>query len=430
MSSAKKIQVEDEFDGDDLLKNYSGRGTVFSSYFNLLNTIVGAGILALPFAFKGCGIILGIFLLIIYAIAAAYGGHLLVLCRLPPIKSGRSIDEFGASVFGRRLGPIITRVSIFARFIGALVAYVAVIGEVISPYISLVVNMDERLITFIVCTFTMYPLINLRKIDSLSFTSSIAVFLIVFNMSAVIIKSIVITKSTTWDSDGVQLFKFGYQMIGALPIISFAYTFTPNIHPIFEELKVPSKKNILKAIYSAVASCCFLYILVASTGYMAFQDEVSDNILINFRKDTLMDMVKIAYCFVICFSYPVVCFPVRKMIDQVFFKTDETRLRTTVEALAIYIVSFVLGISVPGISVVFGLTGGTAGSMIVFILPAIFYLHLKRSDQEFSGDYPWYVYRYFSPEKWPALLLLLLGLFTMFFGTYSVIVDMVRGVDI
>ena len=111
------------------------------------------------------------------------------------------------------------------------------------------------------------------------------------------------TKNPVWDSNEILYYRFGYEMIGALPIISFAFTYSPNVNPIFEELRVPSKKNILTASWVSVILVSCLYIIVATSGYLAFLDETSDNILVNFKSDFIMDIVKVAYTFVICFSY-------------------------------------------------------------------------------------------------------------------------------
>jgi hypothetical protein len=50
---------------------------VLASIINLTNTIVGSGILALPFAFASSGILLGTILLFLFGSASAFGLHLL-----------------------------------------------------------------------------------------------------------------------------------------------------------------------------------------------------------------------------------------------------------------------------------------------------------------------------------------------------------------
>jgi len=55
-------------------------GTVKSSIFNLVSTIIGGGVLSLPYAFKQTGLVLGAVILAIVACMSAYSAHLLVAC--------------------------------------------------------------------------------------------------------------------------------------------------------------------------------------------------------------------------------------------------------------------------------------------------------------------------------------------------------------
>jgi hypothetical protein len=52
----------------------------FSCYINLASTIIGAGILGVPYAFSKAGWILGTFLLVLCAFLSVFGLHLLSIC--------------------------------------------------------------------------------------------------------------------------------------------------------------------------------------------------------------------------------------------------------------------------------------------------------------------------------------------------------------
>lgn len=68
--------------GTALAGDASGMGfaSARSCTVALLNTIVGAGMLGLPNAFAGCGYMLGMLLLVVGAVASAFGLHLLASC--------------------------------------------------------------------------------------------------------------------------------------------------------------------------------------------------------------------------------------------------------------------------------------------------------------------------------------------------------------
>ena len=56
-----------------------GAASISSCVYNLTNTIIGSGVLALPAAFATCGSALGSGLLLIFALFSAHGLHLLSL---------------------------------------------------------------------------------------------------------------------------------------------------------------------------------------------------------------------------------------------------------------------------------------------------------------------------------------------------------------
>jgi amino acid permease len=60
--------------------NGGGGASTVSCVANLCNTIVGAGILGLPYALSQCGMALGIGLLLACACACAFSLHLLAVC--------------------------------------------------------------------------------------------------------------------------------------------------------------------------------------------------------------------------------------------------------------------------------------------------------------------------------------------------------------
>ena len=108
---------------------------------------------------------------------------------------------------------------------------------------------------------------------------------------------------------------------------------------------------------------------------MAFLIDIKDNILLELKTDILTDFCRFSYIFIVCFSYPVVAYPLRQSIVESYFpKRENNILPNTIISLIVFAVSFLLGITLPGISFVFGLTGSTSGVMV--ILKKIIYLFI------------------------------------------------------
>ena len=73
------ISLLDEDEAQDPMKT-ARSASWFSSFFNLANTICGAGILGLPYAFANTGWVLGFFFLLMSAVFSWVGMHLFTLC--------------------------------------------------------------------------------------------------------------------------------------------------------------------------------------------------------------------------------------------------------------------------------------------------------------------------------------------------------------
>lgn len=54
--------------------------STFSCYINLLNTIIGSGVLGLPYAVGYCGVVLGVVLILVFGALNIFSCHLLTVC--------------------------------------------------------------------------------------------------------------------------------------------------------------------------------------------------------------------------------------------------------------------------------------------------------------------------------------------------------------
>ena len=78
--------------------------SLLAGTLNLLNTIVGGGILSLPFAFKSCGLLTGVLYQLVFGAMSWYGCYLLLDC-LQHAKTATSFEALAqAALFGLGLG--------------------------------------------------------------------------------------------------------------------------------------------------------------------------------------------------------------------------------------------------------------------------------------------------------------------------------------
>jgi len=140
---------------------------------NFLNSIVGAGIIGIPFSLRHTGLLAGLFLLVLVGYLTAFSVKLI-------IGLGRQLEcdnyeSLAMKIFGRRG---FTTVSLFMALLGfgAMIAYMVVIGDVVPHLLGVEKSTTARVMSIIVVSATtMLPLALLKSMASLSFTSSASV---------------------------------------------------------------------------------------------------------------------------------------------------------------------------------------------------------------------------------------------------------------
>lgn len=96
--------------------------------------------------------------------------------------------------------------------------------------------------------------------------------------------------------------------------------------PIWAELRSPTPRRIKGIVFSGIATCCVVYMLVGAFGYLTFFDLTSQNVLTNYEEDVVIELGKVAYCLIICVSYPLMMFPARLSIDELLRHITGRRL--------------------------------------------------------------------------------------------------------
>ena len=105
--------------------------SLLAGTLNLLNTVVGGGILSLPFAFKSCGLLAGVLYQLVFGAMSWYGCYLLLDC-LQHAKTATSFEALAQAAFGRA-GFLAYNLAALVNCYGACVSYVIVVGDVLEP---------------------------------------------------------------------------------------------------------------------------------------------------------------------------------------------------------------------------------------------------------------------------------------------------------
>ncbi|XP_023402002.1 solute carrier family 38 member 6 isoform X6 [Loxodonta africana] len=362
------------------------------SVFNLMNAIMGSGILGLAFVMANTGILGFSFLLLIVALLASYSVHLLLsMC----VQTGGGGRHHNNSEYWR------------------------------SWYLN-----GQTLLT-IICIAIVFPLALLPKIGFLGYTSSLSFFFMVFFALVVIIKKWFIPCplplnfteeyfqiSNATDDCKPKLFHFSKESAYAIPTMAFSFLCHTSILPIYCELQSPSKKRMQNVTNTAIALSFLIYFISALFGYLTFYDKVESELLQGYSKylphDLIVMTVKLCILFAVLLTVPLIHFPARKALMMVFFSNFPfSWIRHCLVTLALNIIIVLLAIYVPDIRNVFGVVGSSTSTCLIFVFPGLFYLKLSRED-------------FLSQKKLGACVLLVFGILVGSFSLALIILDWIN----
>ncbi|XP_020775334.2 probable sodium-coupled neutral amino acid transporter 6 [Boleophthalmus pectinirostris] len=415
MSDTRGNQEENEV--IPLLTNGMGsrsRGASFaSSVFNLMNAIMGSGILGLAYAMANTGIVGFCLLLMLVSALAAYSVHLLLkLCDQTGINSYESLGERALE----KPGKILVGCAILIQNIGAMSSYLFILKYELPAAINSFLNADNtrtdwyedgRLLLILITLCVVLPLAILPRVGFLGYTSGLAFLFMLYFTVVVVMKKWTIPcplpsnvtvsygsfqVSNSSDSEcTAKLFVLSSKSAYAIPTMAFSFLCHTAVLPIYCELDRPTKTRMQRVTNISIGLSFILYLVSALFGYLTFYTHVDSELLQGYDtylpRDVVVMTVRIAILLSVLLTVPLIHFPARKAVILLLFGSRPfswwIHSLTTVCILAVVLT---LAIFVPDIRNVFGVVGSTTSSCLLFVFPGLFYLRI--SNQRFrSLDY-------------------------------------------
>ncbi|XP_032445117.1 sodium-coupled neutral amino acid transporter 3-like [Xiphophorus hellerii] len=398
--------------------DFEGKTSFGMSIFNLSNAIMGSGILGLAYAMSNTGIILFIILLLFIALLSAYSIHLLLKCA--GVVGIRAYEQLGNRAFGPP-GKMLAAIVITVHNIGAMSSYLYIVKSELPLVIQAFLGkqhvntgewfLDGRYLIIIVSAIIILPLALMKQLGYLGYTSGFSLSCMVFFLISVIYKKFSLpcffdsSNTTSLHDDDfsklnstcdAKLFTINSEAAYTIPIIAFAFVCHPEVLPIYTELRNANKKRMQNVANISILAMFVMYLLTAIFGYLTFLRKVfcvvwvagvEAELLHTYSKvdplDVLILCVRLAVLVAVTLTVPVVLFPIRRAVLQIFFPDKPFHwARHILIAFSLIFVVNLLVIFVPSIKDIFGVIGATSAPSLIFILPAIFYIRIVPEDQE------------------------------------------------
>lgn len=381
--------------------------TWMASLFNLTSTILGSGVLALPYAFSRTGYGLGAILIVFSAFTSYFSLHLLGLCG---VKTGIPSSFYTVTDASVPSLTFLVDVSVITLCIGTAISYMIVIGglmpQVMEEFGSQHGDISRRRELWILIGFCIvFPLCCPRKLEALRFTSAMCVCFVCLLTVLVLLYAVGLPdldpcagSNSTTNVDGVtdecvgerSVWFADLDTLRVFSIFIFAFSCQTNIYSVTNEIRRPSTRRYRSVMIGAVVLTTVLYTTVALAGYSTYGHNVQSNVLQSYPLNPLTSITRIMVCVLVAFTFPLNCQPARTSALALWHVFGDPKGHMVSEETEefrywVFTISFVVGcvgmaLITDNFGVVLGLVGATGATIVQYVLPGISYYVLFKDE--------------------------------------------------
>ncbi|KAJ2578031.1 hypothetical protein GGH19_000826 [Coemansia sp. RSA 1807] len=344
--------------------------------FNLVNTIIGSGILALPYALKEAGFYFGIFILVAISLLTYISLNILVY-------SGRrtglyKYEAVSQAALGRS-GHHILAFALAVNSIGSCISYLMIVGDTASAVAQHVFGLHALtsrpiVITTAAVVFTL-PLLFFRTLEPLVRASVASTLCLPF------IVGIVAIRGPSYRVEPAPQPVFGPSVLPAIGVIAFAYSCTQTCYQSYLTLQSKTLEGWKYATAFATSLSVVVYLAFSIISYDAFGQATQPNLLNNFAHDDAMaNVARVLLAFSLTLTYPMQFYPIRDLASTLLgfspinIATYQERYKFYALIMVLFASTLGVALAVDDLGVVFKLIGTAASSLLVFGLPGVIYL--------------------------------------------------------
>ncbi|CAH1788298.1 unnamed protein product [Owenia fusiformis] len=351
--------------------------------FNFINSIIGSGIIGMPFALKQAGFGMGIILLILVSIMTDYS--LILLIHGGELSNTYSYQDLVRAAFGRPGFYVLTIMQFLYPLI-AMISYNIIIGDTITKIVvrlggeSLrysILGNRQFIIVIVTLLFTL-PLSLYQNIAKLSKYALVAIVFLVFILIFMFIRGATMHIPAT---EGAWEFA-NYNITSALGIMAFAYMCHHNSFIIYDSLEKRSEKNWQVVTHLSVIFSMLCTLALAVTGYITFTGLTEGDVLENYcHKDDLANAARVIFAITIMLTFPIECFVTREVIEIAVFPNrsfPKPLWRHITITLVVVVTTVLISMLTDCLGIVLELNGVLNAAPLAYIIPPLCVMKLQQ----------------------------------------------------
>lgn len=236
-------EADDEADEEEQQRYAPGNSTVNQASFNFVNSIIGAGIVGMPFAIKQCGLAMGVCLIVLVAWLVIVSVQMLIATGVKHNKL--DFEDLARHLLGPR-GFILTLVFMFLFAYGSMIAYLIVIGDsipAVAAAMSPSLQPGRSAVIVFSAVFIVLPICCLQDLSALSTTSLVSIAADVMLVLIVLVGAPASAAAQGTHQPLSSLPLFSANLFIGLGTLSFAFVCMHNSFLVFRSLKEPTVDN-------------------------------------------------------------------------------------------------------------------------------------------------------------------------------------------
>ncbi len=389
------------------------------AFANLLKTMVGSGILTLPYVTARVGLGLSISGLAVLAYLTQLAIRLVVRCTAHERSLGHrsaayaavetTTDDHGggswqlisSAAYGTP-GWMCTSAALLTAQLGVASSYLDFISQVIVENAGLE-QLSTRVLLWVILT-SMSLLRRMRSVAVLSM-SALAVYGLVFAL-LVVYGMQAPPRSTTlvwFDASGLGAW-FGPSL--------FAFEGMGTALAIYESMQLSDPRPYFNVVSSSYVVAVALYGGVAAVGYVAWGDSVAQVVIDSFPSGAVGLSAKVMLAAVLLLTYPLQMTAPFQLLES-SLPTDG--LWWAIGRAGLIALTATASYAIPNMEQMVSLTGAVAMSSIGFVLPGAIFLKLRPPTPDGSGAQ--------VVDVVGSVAMIVLGVIGGCWGVYSTLVD-------
>jgi amino acid permease len=390
----------------------------FATITNLVNSVLGAGMLGVTNSMKGCGYVIGSILIIVVALLNHFGSILTI--KLQYRTKAEGFDELAKIVLGR-WGSYALSISLLVFCYSCLVAYLVIAGDNYISWFDLagvkITGKGWRMLIVAVNALVVpIPLTIPKSLKFLSYFAFINLVCVILFFIVMVIKAIQLLPKQGLGPNVVAV-KGGMGLFSAVAVYSLTFCLPSVILPLIKTYNPDLPKRGVVTLW-AIGICAFVVLVPGVLGYLILGDNSKGNILVSFpSNDVLMVIVRIAFYFVTSCSYPAVCKSVMSSWSMLFYNENEPNFLPKCKRAFIIILSniipLIIAMILPNITPALSIGGALGGALSSFFFPPLIWVVLSKKSWK-------------TPRNLGFIAYTIFGFIIVCICTYQSVVDAIK----